>query len=443
MNMQSAVGAQIDGLTSRKARYWVPILLGLIMLGDSYDNLVVAYAMPSLQKEWGLDSIAIGMLISAGYGGQVVGLLTLGPAAERIGRIPVFIGGILAMSVLSAACAFAQSKDLFMALRFLQGIALGGAIPACTSYVNELAPTASRGRYFSVFQFLLVSGYSLASLAAALVIPSHGWRMMFLLGAAPALLLPLVLLTLPESPRWLARHGRFDAANRALARFGARGLEEGLPSGPIAPKTPPMLILLAPEYRKLTIIISLLWFLASLVGYTFATWIPTFYVQVYHLSIEQALHYSAIAGGIYLFVPLIFAAIIDRVGRRLPAILVSATAGIALAVLTLIDPSRTSLIVILITTGWVAAAAAVIILVPYTAEIFPTQIRAVGMGMSTAFARGASMLTPLVVGGTLAFTGSIDGVFALLAVASLAGAVIWTFYAQETARKSLEEIEKH
>jgi putative MFS transporter len=440
-NFQSAVGERIDGLTSWKARLWAPIILGLIMAGDSYDNLVVAYTMPSLREQWGLDPIIIGALISSGYAGQIFGLLLLGPAAEKFGRLAVFNACILAMCILSIGCAFAQSAYLFMVLRFVQGIALGGAIPACTSYVNELAPTASRGRYFSLFQFLMVSGYALSSILAPLVIPNYGWRIMYLIGAAPALLLPLVLFTLPESPRWLARRGRVVATNKALKRFGAPTVDEGLPPGRPSPNTSAIRALFAPNYRKMTIVMSVLWFFISLVGYTYATWTPTFYVQFFNLSIANALRYSAIASGIFVFAPLVFAATIDRLGRRLMTLILFIATGALLIGLMIVDHSQTILVVTLVTSGWVTAAAAYQILVPYTADVFPTEIRAAGTGFSTAFARAASMLTPIVVGGTLAFTGSINGVFGLLAAASFIATVVWALFARETARKSLEELE--
>ena len=381
--LQGAVAARIDAITGWKVRYWAPLVLGLIMLGDSWDSIVIAYVMPSLRAEWSLTPLQIGTLISAGYAGQFFGSFVLGPAAERFGRMPVFNVSITLMCLLSVGCALAPDREVFLALRFFEGVAIGGALPVCISYVNELAPTKTRGRYFSVFQFIMVSGYSLASIASAYIIPEFGWRAMFYLGAAPVLLIPLVMLTLPESPRWLAKIGRVGAANKALFRLGSAPVDENLPQERTdAARRIPILGLFAPAYRTRTVVVAALWFFTSLVSFGLATWVPSLYVQVFHVTIEQSLRYSALASAIYLFVPLLFAGVIDRVGRRWPAILSAGAAFASLVGLIAIDHSQTPLVVTLITTGWVAAAAGSIILWPYTAEIYPTHIRATGLGLS-------------------------------------------------------------
>ena len=306
--------------------------------------------------------------------------------------------------------------------------------------MNELAPTQTRGRYFSVFQFIMVSGYSLASIASAYIIPAFGWRAMFYLGAAPILLIPFVMATLPESPRWLAKVGKVGAANEALVSLGAPPVDEQLPRERATVTRVPVLALFNPAYRSRTVVVAVLWFFTSLVSFGLATWVPSLYVEVFHVTIEQALRYSALASAIYLFVPLLFAAIIDRVGRRLPAIVSAAAAGASLIGLILIDHSQTPLVVTLITTGWVAAAAGSIILWPYTAEIYPTEMRATGLGLSSSLARGGSMLTPLAVAGVLAGTGSVRAVFGVLAVCSVIVTAVWLLGTRETARKSLEDL---
>jgi putative MFS transporter len=438
--LQAAVAARIDAITGWKVRYFAPLVLGLIMLGDSWDSILIAYVMPSLREQWGLTPLQVGTIISSGFAGQFFGSLLLGPAAERFGRMPVFHVAIVAMCLLSIGCALAPDREVFLALRFLEGVAIGGALPVCISYVNELAPTKTRGRYFSLFQFIMVSGYSLASIASAYVIPTFGWRAMFYIGAGPILLIPLVMATLPESPRWLAKVGRVGAANQALARLGTVPVDERLPHESDNAARVPIIGLFAPAYRRRTVVVSILWFFASMVSFGLATWAPSLYVEVFHVKIEDALRYSALAGAIYLFVPLVFAAIIDRYGRRGPAIIGAAVSFASLLGLVLIDHTQTLLVVTLITTGWVAAASGSIILWPYSAEIFPTHIRSTGLGLVSSLARGASMLTPLAVAGVLTATGSVRVVFALLAICSMIVTLTWLLFTRETARRSLEEL---
>ena len=311
--LQGAVAARIDAISHWKVRWFAPLVLGLIMFGDSWDSIVIAYVMPSLRMEWGLTLLQVGTIISSGFAGQFFGSLVFGPSAERFGRMPVFSVAIVLMCVLSIACAFAPDPNVFLALRFAEGVAIGGALPVCISYVNELAPTKTRGRYFSLFQFIMVLGYAVTPIASKYIIPAYGWRAMFYVGAAPILLIPLVMAMLPESPRWLAKVGRTAAVNRALTKLGTTPVDSSLPHERVeAAARIPMLGLFAPAYRKRTIVVSILWFFASMVSFGLATWAPSLYVEVFHLKIEDALRYSALAGAIYLFVPLLFAAIIDR-----------------------------------------------------------------------------------------------------------------------------------
>src|SRR5690606_5485212 len=161
-----------------------------LMLFDSWDSIVIAFTLPVISAEWSLSPLQSGWLISAGYGGQFLGAITFGSMAERYGRLPVLRLLVVVMSVLAVFCAMAGSYGQLISLRALQGLAIGGALPVSISYINEIAPTATRGRFFGTFQFLMTSGFGLASLASAWLIPAFGWRLMFALGAIPLLILP-------------------------------------------------------------------------------------------------------------------------------------------------------------------------------------------------------------------------------------------------------------
>ena len=437
-DLSSAVTQRIDSLTSWRARFWVPLIMGLIMLGDSWDGIVIAYVGPAFRQTWNLDIEALGTVISLGYAGQFLGAIALGSASEKFGRMPVFLWSILVMCLLSLGCAFTPDKTLFFALRFFEGFALGGALPASISYVNELAPTATRGRYFAVFQFIMVAGYTLAAMTATYIVPAFGWRAMFVIGAFPALLLPLVKLTLPESPRWLMRQGRAADANRALSQLGAFPVDLSLPMAPEPAKTP-ISTLFGPEYRGRFAVVATLWFFTSLVAFAFSNWAPTLYTQAYHTSLKDALWYVTIASAAYFFVPLLLASILDVLGRKGPAIFCAAVALASLIGLMVIDGKQIWLVATLISTGWVTIATAVMILWPYTAEIFPTRVRATGLGLASSLARAASTLTPVVVAWVLSATGSPRDVFAILAGGTAIVLVTWIFFTRETARKSLEE----
>jgi len=443
--MEAEVGDTLDRLQTFRARIWAPVLLGLIMMFDSWDSIAIAYVMPSLSKEWGLGPATVGSLISSGYIGQFIGAIALGALAERVGRMPVFVSAVAVMGALAFGCALTPDYRLLFAIRFIQGLAIGGALPVSITYVNELAPTESRGRYFAMFQWLCMSGYAAASISSTFIIPKLGWRWLFGFGAIPLILLPLVLITLPESPRWLARRGRTEAVRRALMKLGGTMISTGVPleadvqaADQVQPV--PVTALFSPAYRSRTIVILLLWFLTSFATFGLTTWIPSIYVTVFHIPVADALRYAAMPATLFLVATIGIAAFIDTVGRRPFAIFGTGVAAVALAILTFYHPAQRWLLVTLIVTGQLCISMSSLIVWPYTAENYPTNVRAVALGVCSSLARAASMLTPLFVGVILNVGAPISVVFAVFAVFALAAMILWSVATTETARVRLESL---
>ena len=441
---QATIGALLDAPGEWRRRSLAPILLGLLMLFDSWDGVMIAFVMPSLAQEWHLDPVAMGWLMSSGYAGQLIGAIALGIVAERWGRRPVYGATVLIMCLFSLACAAAQSADQLALLRFAQGLAIGGAVPVCASYINEIAPTATRGRFFSVFQFLMISGYGAAAVASSLIVEQFGWRIMFVLGAVPLIVLPFAIGLLPESPRWLCRNGKSDAAMRAIRQLGGPVSEwpsaddldsvQDLPGPKSSPRQ-----LFAPDVRGTVGILVSLWFLTSLVNYGLTNWVPSIYVSEFHIPISTALWFSSIAILMVLFVPMVLGALMDRIGRRPLAIAGTLSGGIVLLSL-LLAGSNVPLVVTMVALGHTGIGIGTIILWPYSAEAFPTRIRAMALGLCSSAARTASMLTPLLVGGIIAWTGSVEPVFALFGVLGILVSGIWFFATRETKGVNIDDI---
>lgn len=436
------VGTVLNAEGRWALRRKLPYLLGIMMLFDSWDSIVIAFALPAIAAEWNLGALQSGWLISAGYAGQLVGALVCGAIAETRGRLPVLRILIIVMSLLAIACGLAGDFGQLLAFRFVQGITIGGALPVSICYINEIAPAATRGRFFGTFQFLMLSGYGLASLVSAVVIPQWGWRPMFLMGALPLLFVPL-LYRLPESPRWLAAQGRGDAARRALQRLGGDVPQE-LPEAEAAPavaapaRRVPVTDLFAPGLRGRTTTAVLLWFLTSLVSFGLVTWVPSIYVSNFGIPIAEALRYTAIASVCIFGMPLLLRFTIDKIGRRPLPLAGTAIGGISLLVLTRIDPSAYQWLVVCTIIGQIGVSFSSMVLWPWTAEIYETRVRAVALGAASSLARAASMLTPLVVGGLLALTGSILPVFMVFGFASISAALLWWLAAPETAGRQLD-----
>jgi putative MFS transporter len=431
----SWVGAALDGGGAWSLRTKIPFMLGLLMLFDSWDATVIAYTLPSIIGEWALTPVRAGWLVSAGYGGAFVGAILFGSVAERRGRLPVMRLLVILMGLLAIACSLAPSYGALIAIRLVQGMAIGGALPVTISYVNEIAPTLTRGKFFSTFQFLMLAGFGLASLTSVWIVPHWGWRAMYALGALPLLLSPL-LWTLPESPRWLAGKGRREQAAASLARLGSAvtTVPTDIAAGPsTSVARVPIGELFSPALRRTSAVAALLWFLTSLVSYGLLNWIPTIYVTMFKIPIQQALSYNAIVSIAVFILPIIMALTIDRFGRRPPVLIGTTIGGIALLVLLAVPTSAWMLAVGLVIIGQIGISVGSILLWPWTAETFETRVRSTALGAMSSLARAASMLTPLVVGGILQATGSVTLIFLTFGTASLIVALLWWRGTRETA----------
>ena len=436
-----AISAMLDGEGAWARRRWVPVLFGALMFFDSWDILVSAFILPFLTAEWHLAPLQIGWLLSAAYIGQFFGALGFGWLGERFGRKPVFCFAATAMCVMGLAVAGSAGPAQFELFRFIQGLALGGALPLAVSYVNEVAPTKTRGRFFSTYQFLMIAGFVAASVSAALLAQSHGWRLLFVIGAAPVVLVPAVWFALPESPRWLARARGFGAAAEAVRRLGGPPAPEAVSvirPMPIQTRAP-LSALFAPALRRVSLVTFALWFLGSLVNYGLATWTPSIFVSQFHIPIASALRYGAIGSVPIFLTPILLGATIDRFGRRPFAIGGAVMATACLAALTLMPWDVTMLIVVLTIAGGFGTGVYAIILWPYSSEVFPTPVRALALGISSSLARAASSLTPLFVGEVIALTGSARPVFAIFALIAGITALMWLTMTRETARRPMVE----
>lgn len=438
-----AITSALDSDFTWRARSLPPILLGILLLFDSWDIGLISYVAPVLAKEWNLGSLFLGTVLSAGYAGQFFGALLCGALAERFGRLPVLYCAIIIMSVLSIACALLNSAEAMIAVRFVQGIAIGGALPVAASYINEIAPSQHRGRYFSVFQSITMSGYVWAALFSVLIIPHLGWRWMFAVGGLPILGLPFVWAKLPESPRWLARKGRHADVDRALTKLGAQPLPSFAGTNTLHDEPAPAKLRLSalfhPEIRGQTITVMALWFLVSFVSFGLVTWVPTLLTTVFKMPLRDALAVGAVNSVLFLIAAPLAALVLDRFGRRPPAIVAALLSVVALVTLMFLNAQQLTLVVAMLILGKLSSAVGSVILWPFSAETFPTRIRALGLGVASSLGRAASMMTPIVVGTILSLQKSPVAVFFVFAGCAVGVCLLWWLAAAETAGKPLRE----
>src|SRR5271170_7409764 len=317
----------IDDVVARIERlpisFWhirTRIIIGVATFFDAFDALAIAFVLPVLVPAWKLSGPQIGLLISAGYAGQLFGALFFGWMAQRYGRIPALVWSILIFAVMSLACAFAWDYNSLVGARAIQGFGLGGEVPVAASYISELTRAKGRGRFVLLYELVFPIGLVSAGLLGSWIVPRFGWQWMFVIGALPAIVAVVLQRLLPESPRWLATHGRAADAQAAIARIEReteRSTGAALPPPPImlrGAQTTSWSDLFGPIYLRRTLVVWVIWFAAYFFNYGLVVWLPTIYSTVFKLPLQQSLQYGLITQAVGFCGALTCALTIDRVG---------------------------------------------------------------------------------------------------------------------------------
>ena len=436
--------ARIERLPTSWWQVKARIIVGTATFFDAFDALAIASVLPVVAPLWKLTQPQIGFLISAGFLGQLVGALLFGWLAEHHGRMTAMIWSIALFSMMSLVCAFAFDYWSLLVLRAIQGIGLGGEVPVAAVFISELAKAKGRGRFVLLFELVFPIGLVAASLVGLWVVPRLGWQYMFAIGALPGLIALLLRRLLPESPRWLAVHGRHSEAEAAMAYIESETLKAtGEPLPPVKPvvstleKPASLADLFGPLYMRRTLVVWVMWFCAYCVNYGLAIWLPTVYRTVFKLPLEQSLKYGLITQAVGLLGTLICALIIDHVGRRLWFAWSFAAAAVALAALAVYQAPTAEQVLTCMTIAYFFISSVNIGVYLYTPELYPTRVRALAVGAATAWLRFASIIGPTVVGTMIA--SGLPAVFLTFAAVAGIAAAITGLFAVETKGHVLEE----
>ncbi|HLH95323.1 MAG TPA: MFS transporter [Xanthobacteraceae bacterium] len=439
--------ARIERLPLSAWQIKTRIIVGTATFFDAFDALAIAYVLPAIRPLWHLTGPQTGILISAGYVGQLIGALAGGLIAERVGRRPVILISTLWFGLISLACGFAWNYESLLVLRLVQGLGLGAEVPIAATYISELSRARGRGAFVLLFELIFPVGLVAAAVLGRWIVPNLGWQYLFFLGGVPALLVLAMMRNLPESPRWLAARGRSRDAEEAMAFIESKvaaAIGRHLPaivplSVAPAAKRAEWRELFGATYRARTLVIWTAWFATYFANYGLATWLPTVYQEVFKLSLGEALSYAIATPALGLASSFACALLIDRSGRRIWFTAALAWSAGGFLLLWWIGPSSAQRVMVLTTFSYMGISTLSLALYLYTAELYPTRVRALGTGTATAWLRLASILGPQVFGNARVGT-DIGGPFLTFGFVLLAACVVVGLFATETKGRVLEEI---
>ena len=419
--MPQDIGALIDGRPLSAFQVRVLVLVGCLVLMDGFDVQVIGFVAPALLRGWHLPPDALGPIFGAGLLGMLVGSTGLGTLADRIGRRPVLISATFFVALCVLLTAATRSVPQMLALRFLTGIGLGGVLGNAVTLASEYCPSARRASLLMIISCGFTAGAILGGLLAAVLIPRTGWQSVFIVGGLiPLAVATLLVRELPESLHLLLIRG----ADRARIDHWLQRIAPGF----TLPDTgTPQLTAAAPKASVIDLFRGGLWRRSLLLwGVSFANllnvfflsnWLPLLATRMgYSDSLGVLMGTALQAGGI--LGALTLGRCIDRFGFYrvlapsflLGAVMIAAVGRPAL-------PVFVECVVVLF--AGVAILGGQPGINALATSVYPTRLRATGVGWCLGIGRAGSIVGPMAAAQLIAhhFTNEILFVFAAIPAA--------------------------
>jgi MFS transporter, putative metabolite:H+ symporter len=420
-------------------------IIATAWLFDSIDLASLTFVLAPISDEFGLSGGQTGLLASASFAGMFVGATTAGMLADRFGRKVVFQTSMILWGSASLLLALSWNWESLMIFRFLLGLGMGAEFPIGLSLVSEFMPSEKRGQYIGFLEGFWPIGFITAGALSLVLVPTLGWRSVFVLQGVAAVWVLIIRRIVPESPRWFESRGQYDEADETMKGIEAEVQER---HGTPLPEPQPARFaervftgfsffeLFTAGYLRRTVMIWLAWFFVLLGYYGITTWVSK-------LLADRGFEITGAIGYVLLMalwgIPGFISAslLLERIGRKTTLsayVILSAVAaffyGQADSLLWLIVAG--SFMQFFFFSMWSALYA-------YTPEIFPTRARGVGAGTASSMGRLGALLGPALVPVVLAGYGNA-AVFTLGAAAFVIAAVVVLVFGPETNKRVLEEV---
>jgi putative MFS transporter len=433
-------------------------LMPVFMLGYWFEFANVAslgLVMPIIAENWALTSQEVGIVLAAVSWGMIAGAYTGGMVADIFGRRRVFMWSLAVYSVFTFLIPFTAGMYQLMAVRVLGGWGMGAMTDSITTYITEYYPSRMRGR---ITAFIFGIGAGLGSGFGATVVYravgiAWGWQWLFyILGGGAVIVYVLYLLLLPESARWLQVRGRWEEAEKILARIESQidpSLEERYRRDLSAYAARVLSVtegkervgirdILGPEYRRRTVILWQYNFFMMGTAWPLNMWVPSIIMPAYGTDLGSMIMMIIYLGN--FFGSMIAVAVCERLGRKNMLVIGLSFAGMMMIVFghVLDLPTHAALAGMLYQVGiglQVSQGYA------YAQELFPTRARASAFASGTGMGRIGMSIFPVIFGMLMSSVGpswvlTISGILILISISIVAA------FGVSTKGKTLEELSR-
>lgn len=379
----------------RRVLFWC----ALIIVFDGYDLAVAGIALPSIMKDMGVNSTSAGFMVSSALFGMMVGAILLGTIADRIGRRRAIAICVGLFSVFTAAAGFTSDPVLFSVTRFLAGLGIGGVMPNVVAQMTEYSPKRIRNTMVT----LMFSGYAVGGMLAAVLgkglIETYGWQSVFVAAGLPAILIPLIMKSLPESMPFLIKSGRIDELKKTASKLEPSYQPHAndrfsLPSEHKADDAP--IRHLFHEGRGFsTVMFWVAFFMCLFMVYALSSWLTKLMANAGYslgsaLTFVLVLNFGAIAGAVG------GGWLADRFHIKHVLVVFFALAAVSISMLGYKVP--TVVLYFLVGTAGATTIGTQILAYAYVGQFYPMAVRSTGIGWASGVGRSGAILAPIVIG---------------------------------------------
>ncbi|MFB9923151.1 MFS transporter [Amycolatopsis halotolerans] len=384
------------GREATRSTRWILLICCLTVVFDGYDLIVYGAVVPDLlaYRPWALTPADVGRIGSLALVGTLVGALVVGTLTDIVGRRRVMIGCLGWFSIAMPLTALAPNPELFTLLRFVTGLGLGGVIPTAIALTAEYSPARRR----QLNNAVMFSGYSIGGMLAAVLalalLPVGGFRIMFVIGAAPLItVVPLAIRMLPESIAFLTAKGRHDEAAAYARRFGLAEYEpttESRPAGSKRGLVETGKTILGGRRLPTTLLLWVISVIGLLLVYGLNTWLPQFmrnagYSMGSALTFLLVFNIGAVVGVI------IAGALADRVGEKLVIACSFCVAAVAV-LLFIFKPATAPMLLVGALAGYGSNTQTLVN--AFIGGLYPPQARATALGWALGVGRIGAIVGP-------------------------------------------------
>jgi len=438
-----SIGARLERLPMTSVHHTVFLALAFAYFFELGDLNTFAYAAPAVIKDWGISVDTVALITSASFGGMFLGAVFGGVVADRIGRKRGMIWSLLLYAGFSLINALAWDVFSLSATRFITGIGLSSMTVIANTYITEFFPAARRGRYMGLVMTVGLLGIPATAWVSRFVVPlaPWGWRLIFVWGGLGILAL-VYALRIPESPRWLRSHHRTAEANAVLDALERIAVAQGaiLPELESVAEPPRHTRtgysgLLRERYFSRTILLGIVSILGTVGFYGFFSWVPTLLFQ-HGVTVVKSLTYTSVMALCNPIGALIAADLVERFERRWFNVGISMFVAVCGVLFGLSD--NPILIMLLGSLVVMGLQAATVSSYTYASELYPTELRSQGNGITYGIGRVANVGGPFIIAAVFSQVG-YAAVFAFIAGCYVVRGLVYAL-APATTGRSIEVV---